>query len=94
MANMKVTPTRIMKRLSGNPITTLRARMFMKMAPTTMREGDAEEADVKLLVYATDDDDDGEGQDGHPGRQGYTEKFHFYSLPIGIFSDRVFSMSF
>ena len=69
MANMKVTPTRIMKRLSGNPITILAALMSMKTAPTTMAKAMREQADVKLLVYATDDDDDGEGQDGHPGRQ-------------------------
>ena len=34
MANMKVTPTRIMKRLKGKPATTLLALMSMKTAPT------------------------------------------------------------
>jgi len=34
MANMKVTPTNIMKRLSGKPATTFDADMFMKTAPT------------------------------------------------------------
>jgi len=54
----------------------LRCRHVHEDRPDDDREGDAQVADVKLLVHAADDDDDGQGQDGHPGRQGYAEKFH------------------